>query len=65
MNDETSLATEKTNVYRTNLVLAKIVLKTLESGQINITNHLPLFHVSESIAKLPLILDKRTQSIHG
>jgi hypothetical protein len=51
MNDETSKATEKTNVSETNLVLAKIVLKTLESGQINITDHLPLFHVFESIAE--------------
>jgi hypothetical protein len=60
MNDETSIATKKTNVSETNLVLAKIVLKTLESGQINITDHLPLFHVFESIAKSAHALSSTT-----
>jgi hypothetical protein len=66
MNEQTSLATKKTNVSETNLVLAKIVLKTLESGQINITIHLPLFHVFESIAKSPHALSSTTTSaIHS
>jgi hypothetical protein len=65
MNDQTSLATEKTNVSETNLVLAKIVLKTLESGQINITDHLPLFHIFESIAKSAHVLSSNASAIYS
>ncbi len=32
-------------------MLAKIILKTIESGQINLTDHSPLFSVFESIAQ--------------
>jgi hypothetical protein len=53
MKDRTLLRgiEKNNNDSETNLILAKIVLKTIESGQINITDHLPLFHVFESIAK--------------
>jgi hypothetical protein len=73
MNDRTSLQIEKNNNdSETNLILAKIVLKTIESGQINITDHLPLFNVFESIAKCahagssmqsPIFSEKREDTI--
>ena len=65
MNDQTSLAIEKNNYdSETNLILAKIVLKTVESGQINITEHLPLFNVFESIAKSAHVRSSIKSAIH-
>jgi hypothetical protein len=51
MNNDTSDLTENASLTETNLVLAKIVLKTIESGQIKVTDHLPLFSIFESIAQ--------------
>jgi DNA helicase TIP49 (TBP-interacting protein) len=64
MNNYTSDITENTSLsIMSNLVLAKIVLNTIKSGQIKVTDHLPLFSIFESIAQSTHALSSNSKAI--